>query len=229
MKPTQTAFARAQLGLEGVGAAGAVVSMREAYPRAPQAAPAEGWLPATPVPEGRLAVAVVLGASGSVITDALGPYEGFARSPTFFVYTVSASHPTAMPSGGLAVCPTTRWKTSRRAWRRNRTWSWSRPWLGQTARRKHRCASRALGAWSAAAPRWTGSAASAMSKTAPSPTGPAWLLVAGLAGHGFKDLWQDQSHYVANTRWWPPFCLVVDWVAAAILVVLIAAGVDFHH
>jgi hypothetical protein len=30
-------------------------------------------------------------------------------------------------------------------------------------------------------------------------------------------------------RWWPPFCLVVDWVVAAILVVLIAAGVDFHH
>ena len=46
--------------------------------------------------------------------------------------------------------------------------------------------------------------------------------------HGFKDLWQHRSHYVANTRWWPPFCLVVDWVAAAILVVLIAVGVDFH-
>jgi hypothetical protein len=60
-------------------------------------------------------------------------------------------------------------------------------------------------------------------------SGPAWLLVAGLAGHGFKDLWQHRSHYVANTRWWPPFCLVVDWVVAAILVVLIAAGVDFHH
>jgi hypothetical protein len=60
-------------------------------------------------------------------------------------------------------------------------------------------------------------------------TGPAWLLVAGLAGHGFKDLWQHRSHYVANTRWWPPFCLVVDWVVAAILVVLIAVGVDFHH
>ena len=58
-------------------------------------------------------------------------------------------------------------------------------------------------------------------------TGPAWLLVAGLAGHRFKDLWQHRSHYVANTRWWPPFCLVVDWVAA-VLVVLIAAGVDFH-
>jgi hypothetical protein len=27
-----------------------------------------------------------------------------------------------------------------------------------------------------------------------------------------------------DTRWWPPFCLVVDWVAAAILVVPIAIG-----
>jgi hypothetical protein len=59
-------------------------------------------------------------------------------------------------------------------------------------------------------------------------TGPAWLLVAGFAGHGFKDLWQHRSHYVANTRWWPPFCLVIDFVAAAILVVLLAVGVDFH-
>jgi hypothetical protein len=59
-------------------------------------------------------------------------------------------------------------------------------------------------------------------------TGPAWLLVAGLAGHGCKDLWQHRSQFVANTRWWPPFCLVVDWVAAAVLVVLTAVGVDFH-
>src|SRR5512132_1005018 len=91
--------------LVGVGAAGAVVSIREAYPRAPHAAPAQGWPPAKPVSEGRLAVAVVLGASGSVITDALGPYEVFARSPNFFVYTVSASRPTAMLAGGLAVVP----------------------------------------------------------------------------------------------------------------------------
>jgi hypothetical protein len=60
-------------------------------------------------------------------------------------------------------------------------------------------------------------------------TGPAWLLVLGFTAHGLKDLWQERRHYVANTRWWPPFCLVVDWVAAAILVVLIATGVDFHH
>jgi hypothetical protein len=60
-------------------------------------------------------------------------------------------------------------------------------------------------------------------------TGPAWLRVVGLAGHGFKDLWQHRRHFVANTRWWPPFCLVVDWVAAVILVVLITVGIDFHH
>ena len=56
-----------------------------------------------------------------------------------------------------------------------------------------------------------------------------WLLVLGLAGHGLKDLWQHRSHFVANTRWWPPFCLVVDWVAAAIIAVEILAGVRFHN
>jgi hypothetical protein len=30
-----------------------------------------------------------------------------------------------------------------------------------------------------------------------------------------------------NTRWWPPFCLTVDWVAAAIVAIAITAGVDF--
>ena len=59
-------------------------------------------------------------------------------------------------------------------------------------------------------------------------TGSPWLLVIGLAGHGFKDLWQHRSHFVANTRWWPPFCLVVDWVVAATLAVEIIAGVHFR-
>jgi hypothetical protein len=58
-------------------------------------------------------------------------------------------------------------------------------------------------------------------------TGSAWLLVAGLAGHGLKDLWQHRTQYVANTRWWPPFCMVVDWVVAVIIVGEIAAGMDF--
>lgn len=58
-------------------------------------------------------------------------------------------------------------------------------------------------------------------------TGTPWLLVAGLAGHGVKDLWQHRTHFVANTRWWPPFCLVIDFVVAAIIAVEILAGVDF--
>jgi hypothetical protein len=58
-------------------------------------------------------------------------------------------------------------------------------------------------------------------------TGSAWFLVAGLAGHGLKDLWQHRRHFVANTRWWPPFCMIVDWVVAAIIVVEIAAGMHF--
>ncbi len=59
-------------------------------------------------------------------------------------------------------------------------------------------------------------------------TQTAWLLVIAYAAHGCKDLWQHRSHFVANTRWWPPFCATVDWLVAAILIVLIATGVDFH-
>ncbi len=59
-------------------------------------------------------------------------------------------------------------------------------------------------------------------------TGTPWLLVVGLAGHGLKDLWQHRSHFVANMRWWPPFCLVIDFVVAAIIAVEILAGVQFH-
>jgi hypothetical protein len=59
-------------------------------------------------------------------------------------------------------------------------------------------------------------------------TGSPWLLVVGLVGHGLKDLWQHRRQFVANTRWWPPFCLVVDLTAASIIAVEIVAGVQFH-
>jgi hypothetical protein len=59
-------------------------------------------------------------------------------------------------------------------------------------------------------------------------TGTAWLLVAGYAGHGAKDYWQERHHFVANTRWWPPFCAAIDFLVAIILAIEIAAGVDFH-
>jgi hypothetical protein len=44
-----------------------------------------------------------------------------------------------------------------------------------------------------------------------------------------KDFWQERSHYVANTRWWPPFCPAVDWLVAVVLVIEIVVGVGFHH
>jgi hypothetical protein len=55
-----------------------------------------------------------------------------------------------------------------------------------------------------------------------------WLVVIGLVGHGIKDLWQYRTQFVANTRWWPPFCMVVDWVAASVIAVLLVTGADFH-
>jgi hypothetical protein len=58
-------------------------------------------------------------------------------------------------------------------------------------------------------------------------TGSAWLIVAGLAGHGVKDLWQHRTRFVADTRWWPPFCATVDFVAAALIAAAIAAGLHF--
>ena len=61
-----------------------------------------------------------------------------------------------------------------------------------------------------------------------SVTGSAWLLVLGLAGHGLKDLWQHRTHFVRNTRWWPPFCSTVDFVAAGILAGALLTGVSFH-
>ena len=59
-------------------------------------------------------------------------------------------------------------------------------------------------------------------------TGSAWLLVAGLAGHGVKDWVQHRTGYVAHMRWWPPFCAAVDFVVSGFLAVVIVAGADLH-
>src|SRR3954469_6523373 len=60
-------------------------------------------------------------------------------------------------------------------------------------------------------------------------TGTPWLLVVAFVRHGLKDLWQHRTRFVANTRWWPPFCMTVDWVVAAIIAVEIAAGPRFRE
>jgi hypothetical protein len=46
-----------------------------------------------------------------------------------------------------------------------------------------------------------------------------WLVVIALVAHGVKDAWQHRTQFVVNTRWWPPFCLVVDFVAAALIAI----------
>ena len=56
----------------------------------------------------------------------------------------------------------------------------------------------------------------------------AWILVVAYFAHGAKDLWQHRTHFVANTRWWPPFCASVDFLVSAVLAVMIVVGVDFH-
>jgi hypothetical protein len=59
-------------------------------------------------------------------------------------------------------------------------------------------------------------------------TGSVWWIVGGLVGHGLKDLWQHRTQFVGTTRWWPPFCAVVDFVAAAGVAVAIIAGIDLQ-
>ena len=56
-------------------------------------------------------------------------------------------------------------------------------------------------------------------------TGTLWLIVAGLAGHGAKDMWQHRTGFVAGTRWWPPFCAAVDFVAAVLVALTLVAGI----
>jgi putative intracellular protease/amidase len=68
---------------------------------------AEGPIPAgRPSSDGPIVVAVVLGRSGTDDADALAPYEVFARSTKFSVYSVAATSAPATMNGGLHVVPT---------------------------------------------------------------------------------------------------------------------------
>ena len=80
------------------------VAKGSAHTRPPTA---EGGIPVgRPSSDGPIVVAVVLGRSGTDDADALAPYEVFARSAKFSVYTVAASHEPATMNGGLHVVPT---------------------------------------------------------------------------------------------------------------------------
>ncbi|WP_113702910.1 DJ-1/PfpI family protein, partial [Nonomuraea lactucae] len=91
--------------LTGAGFGGVAATMDESFPSGPVPPPAWGWPEAAGVPSGRTVVAVALGASGSVVGDVLPPYEVFARSDRFAVYTVAARREPVALSGGLRVLP----------------------------------------------------------------------------------------------------------------------------
>jgi hypothetical protein len=58
-----------------------------------------------PSSNGPIVVAVVLGQSGTDAADALAPYEVFARSSQFSVYTVASTSEPVPLNGGLNVLP----------------------------------------------------------------------------------------------------------------------------
>jgi putative intracellular protease/amidase len=89
--------------LASILVAGSIRTMSEAT-----AQPAD--LPASrasaPPTGGRFVVAVVLGRSGTDAADALAPYDVFARSDRFSVYTIADSTAPRRLNGGLTVRPT---------------------------------------------------------------------------------------------------------------------------
>ena len=95
----------AVLTLGGLAAVGARVTTTQAD--TPPPSPVAGHLPANrPSSSGPLVVAVALGASGTVGSDALAPYEVFASSPTFSVYTVAATTAAVPTQSGPFIVPT---------------------------------------------------------------------------------------------------------------------------
>ncbi|WP_143590117.1 DJ-1/PfpI family protein [Thermoactinospora rubra] len=93
------------LAAAGAGAAGVAVSMGHSYAAVAPAVPAGQWPEPRPTRPGRTVVAVVVGSTGSVVTDVLAPYEVFARSDRFSVHTVSARRQPVPLSGGPHLLP----------------------------------------------------------------------------------------------------------------------------
>jgi putative intracellular protease/amidase len=97
--------APAVLTLAGLAAAGVYFTIRQANTPAPSHL--TGRLPTNlPTSGGPLVVAVALGASGTIASDAIAPYEVFATSPRFSVYTVAAAADAIPTRGGPFIVPT---------------------------------------------------------------------------------------------------------------------------
>ena len=93
----------AMLTLAGVAQAGMMTTLRDVS-EAPVAHD-NAWPASRPSGPGSTAVAVVLGQSGTVGSDVLAPYEVFASSPAFSVYTVAEFDRPAPIAGGPALVP----------------------------------------------------------------------------------------------------------------------------
>ena len=91
------------LSLAGLAVAGIAHSTSQSHP--PTTSTNRPDLPPARPSSGRLVVAVALGASGTVGSDALAPFEVFASSPAFSVYTVAARAAPAPVDGGPAIVP----------------------------------------------------------------------------------------------------------------------------
>ncbi|MDI1464773.1 DJ-1/PfpI family protein [Catellatospora sp. KI3] len=91
--------------LTAVAAAGVTAAMTASFAALPPDPPAAGWPAPRPVPPGPHRVAVLAGPDGSVVGDVLAPYEVFARSEQFAVFTVSTARVPVALSGGLHLLP----------------------------------------------------------------------------------------------------------------------------
>ncbi|MGW3952216.1 DJ-1/PfpI family protein [Streptomyces sp. NPDC004752] len=89
----------------GIAFAGVTASMADSFAPAPAASGGAAWPAARAVPEDRLTVAVAVSNQGSVATDVLAPYQVFAESDKFFVYTVAAERRVSPLSGGAHLLP----------------------------------------------------------------------------------------------------------------------------
>ena len=93
------------LAVTAMAFAGAVVADAQSHVR--PAAQELTELPTNrPSSSGAIVVALVLGTSGTVGSDVLAPYEVFASSPDFSVYTIAARAVPAAVDGGPAIVPT---------------------------------------------------------------------------------------------------------------------------
>ena len=96
----------AALVITAVVLVGSGVVTREAFVEVPPGARAAGAASAhEPADDGAVVVAVVLGRTGTVASDVLAPYEVFARSTSFAVYTVAEGAEPAPLTGGTSLVP----------------------------------------------------------------------------------------------------------------------------